>query len=88
MSFVHRKLRVNELDFNIREIGSKEPALVFLHYWGGTGRTWDRVAGRLSERHRCVAPDLRGWGGPDKSATEAESKSGLPMFGDSFPTKA
>ena len=28
MSFVHRKLRVSELDFNIREIGSKEPALV------------------------------------------------------------
>jgi pimeloyl-ACP methyl ester carboxylesterase len=69
MSFVHRKLRANELDFNIRDIGSKEPALVFIHYWGGTGRTWDLVARPLSERHRCVAPDLRGWGGSDKSAT-------------------
>ena len=69
MSFVHRKLRVNELDFNIREIGSAEPALVFLHYWDGTGRTWDLVARPLSEQRRCVAPDLRGWGGSDKSAT-------------------
>jgi pimeloyl-ACP methyl ester carboxylesterase len=45
-----------------------EPALVFLHYWGGTGRTWDLVARQLSERHRCIAPDLRGWGGSDRNA--------------------
>src|SRR5580692_10486950 len=69
MSFLRRNLTVNGLGFNIRDIGSKEPALVFIHYWGGTGRTWDLVARPLSERHRCVAPDLRGWGGSDKSAT-------------------
>ena len=68
MSFVHRNLRANGLDFSIRDIGSKEPALVFIHYWGGTGRTWDLVAKPLSEHHRCVAPDLRGWGGSDKKA--------------------
>jgi pimeloyl-ACP methyl ester carboxylesterase len=69
VSFVNRKLRANGLDFNVRDIGSKEPALVFLHYWGGTGRTWDLVAKQLSDRHRCVAPDLRGWGGSDRSAS-------------------
>lgn len=68
MSFTNRKLHVNGLDFNVRDIGSKEPALVFIHYWGGTGRTWDRVAKPLSERHCCVALDLRGWGGSDKNA--------------------
>lgn len=69
MSFLNRKLTVNGLEFNVRDIGVKEPALVFIHYMGGAGRTWDLVAERLSERHRCVAPDLRGWGGSDKSAT-------------------
>ena len=69
MSFLNRKLRANGLEFNVRDIGAKEPAFVFIHYMGGTGRTWDLVAEQLSERHRCVAPDLRGWGGSDKNAT-------------------
>ena len=69
ISFINRKLRANGLEFNLREIGVKEPTLAFIHYVGGTGRTWDLVAEQLSERHRCVAPDLRGWGGSDKDAT-------------------
>jgi pimeloyl-ACP methyl ester carboxylesterase len=36
--------------------------------FGGTGRTWDLVIRELAGRHRCVAPDLRGWGGSDKKA--------------------
>src|SRR6201987_2201838 len=68
MSFLNRKLRVNGLEFNVRDIGSKAPALVFIHYWGGTGRTWDLVTRQLSEHHRCVAPDLRGWGESDRKA--------------------
>jgi pimeloyl-ACP methyl ester carboxylesterase len=70
MPVLRRNLHVNGLDFSIRDVGSKGPALVFIHYWGGTGRTWDLVARPLSERHRCVAPDLRGWGESDKSATD------------------
>jgi pimeloyl-ACP methyl ester carboxylesterase len=69
ISFINRKLRANGLEFNLREIGVKEPTLVFIHYVGGTARTWDLVAEQLSEGHRCVAPDLRGWGGSDKDAT-------------------
>jgi pimeloyl-ACP methyl ester carboxylesterase len=69
ISFINRKLCANGLKFNLREIGVKEPTLVFIHYLGGTGRTWDLVAEQLSERHRCLAPDLRGWGGSDKDAT-------------------
>ena len=78
MSFIDRKLRVNGLVFNVREIGNHEPALVFLHYWGGTGRTWDLVASQLSGRHRCIAPDLRGWGG---SSRDADSYA-LPVQAD------
>jgi pimeloyl-ACP methyl ester carboxylesterase len=69
MSLLRRNLRVNGLDLNIRDVGSGDPALVFIHYWGGTGRTWDLVAKPLSAHHRCIAPDLRGWGGSDKTAT-------------------
>jgi len=69
MSFQTRKLHANGLDFSVRDSGRDEPAFVFVHYWGGTGRTWDLVAERLSAQHRCIAPDLRGWGESDKKAT-------------------
>ncbi|SFQ77446.1 alpha/beta fold hydrolase [Amycolatopsis rubida] len=37
------------------------PALVFLHYWGGSARTWQPVLDRLPG-HAAVTIDLRGWG--------------------------
>ena len=61
-------VRVQGLDFQVRDTGDQQPALVFQHYWGGTGRTWGLVIRELADRHRCVAPDLRGWGGSDKKA--------------------
>jgi pimeloyl-ACP methyl ester carboxylesterase len=67
-TITNETLQANGLSFNVRESGNKDPALVFLHYWGGTGRTWDLVVSQLSEAHRCVAIDMRGWGGSDKSA--------------------
>jgi pimeloyl-ACP methyl ester carboxylesterase len=36
------------------------PTLVFLHYWGGSARTWDLVADRLAGRG-MLAVDFRGW---------------------------
>ncbi|MCC3772593.1 alpha/beta fold hydrolase [Streptomyces sp. UNOC14_S4] len=38
------------------------PALVFLHYWGGSRRTWEPVLRRLDPGQRFVAYDQRGWG--------------------------
>jgi pimeloyl-ACP methyl ester carboxylesterase len=38
------------------------PALLFLHHFGGSGRSWRGVIDRLSGRHRCIAPDLPGFG--------------------------
>ena len=38
------------------------PALLFLHHFGGSARSWSGVIERLSERHRCIAPDLPGFG--------------------------
>ena len=68
MSDNTKMVRVQELDSQVRDVGDPQPALVFLHYWGGTGRTWGLVIRELADRHRCVAPDLRGWGGSDKKA--------------------
>lgn len=45
--------------------GNGNPALVFLHYWGGSSRTWDGVIGELSGQYRTVAIDHRGWGDSD-----------------------
>ncbi|MEU9413702.1 alpha/beta hydrolase [Streptomyces sp. NPDC048281] len=38
------------------------PALVFLHYWGGSRRTWIPVLQRLDAGQGFVAYDHRGWG--------------------------
>ncbi|WP_116198726.1 alpha/beta fold hydrolase [Amycolatopsis circi] len=37
------------------------PVLVFLHYWGGSARTWRPVLDRLPGQ-AAVTVDLRGWG--------------------------
>ncbi|MER6465651.1 alpha/beta fold hydrolase [Streptomyces sp. NPDC001288] len=36
------------------------PTLVFLHYWGGSARTWDLVVDRLPGRD-VLTVDFRGW---------------------------
>jgi len=59
------KLKAGELSFNVVESGSAEPALLFLHYWGGSARTWQAVASQLSTDFRCIAYDQRGWGESD-----------------------
>src|ERR1700676_378889 len=62
MSVQSHNIRVGQVDIYAEESGQGSPALVFLHYWGGSRRTWSEVIGRLSNRFRCIAVDLRGWG--------------------------
>jgi pimeloyl-ACP methyl ester carboxylesterase len=60
---MHR--RVNGITLNVEERGgsaSSRPALVFLHYFGGSSRAWRPVIECLPKIFRCVAPDLRGFG--------------------------
>lgn len=38
------------------------PVLIFLHYWGGSRRTWMPVIERLDPGQAFVAYDQRGWG--------------------------
>jgi len=58
-------LKAGDLSFNVLESGSGEPALLFLHYWGGSARTWNAVTSKLAPEFRCVAYDQRGWGRSD-----------------------
>ncbi|HEX7386538.1 MAG TPA: alpha/beta hydrolase [Castellaniella sp.] len=60
-------IETDSANLHILTEGVGSPALVFLHYWGGTGRTWADVMGRLSHQCRCLAPDLPGWGGSSPS---------------------
>lgn len=63
------KLDVNGTHIHVKQQGNGALALVFLHYYGGSSRTWDEVAGALSDRYQTVAIDHRGWG--DSARPEA-----------------
>ncbi|WP_239157112.1 alpha/beta fold hydrolase [Actinocatenispora thailandica] len=61
------------MSLHIADTGGDTPALVFLHYWGGSTRTWDAVVDHMTAR--CVAIDHRGWGqssAPETGYTTAD----------------
>lgn len=55
-------IRSNGVRIHVDQQGDGDPALVFLHYYGGSSRTWRFVVDALSHRFRTVATDHRGWG--------------------------
>jgi 3-oxoadipate enol-lactonase len=59
--------QIQGLSIHAEEHGAGEPALVFLHYWGGTSRTWRQVTAELEGQFKTVAYDARGWGKSDKT---------------------
>jgi pimeloyl-ACP methyl ester carboxylesterase len=56
---------VGNISLNVEEKGTGDISLVFLHYWGGTHRTWNRVVSELAGSFHSVAYDMRGWGHSD-----------------------
>ena len=58
----YRAIETGGARLRLAESGAGEPAFVFLHYWGGSARTWQGVIRRLEGHVRCVALDQRGWG--------------------------
>jgi 3-oxoadipate enol-lactonase len=58
-----RTIQTHGAAIGISESGEGEPVCVFLHYWGGSARTWDGVVDRVNGNVRCVSVDQRGWGG-------------------------
>jgi len=60
------KTLLNTVKLHVEDLGTNAPALVFLHYWGGSSRTWRHVIQALTPAFRCIAIDQRGWGQSDK----------------------
>ena len=58
-----RSIRTRGAEIVLDDLGEVEPALIFLHYWGGSARTWSPVMARLPAAIRKLAIDQRGWGG-------------------------
>lgn len=57
-----------------REAGSGTP-LILVHGSPGEGRSWNRVASKLAERHRLLMPDLPGYGGSDPVPQAPEGRT-------------
>src|SRR5471030_1829661 len=52
------KMTVNNIQIEVQDRGEGSPALVLLHYWGGSSRTWDAVIAALPAGHRTVVAEL------------------------------
>ncbi len=63
------KIESNGINIHVEEQGSGDLALVLLHYYGGSTRTWKYVTPSLAKSYRTVAMDFRGWGKSDDPAT-------------------
>jgi pimeloyl-ACP methyl ester carboxylesterase len=59
------KIASNNIQIYAREQGAGDLAFLFLHYWGGSSRSWEGVAAELAKSHRAIAIDHRGWGDSD-----------------------
>ena len=64
----HRFVDAGGLRMHVAECGGGEP-LVLLHGWPQHWWMWRGVLPALSERFRCIVPDLRGLGWTDAPAT-------------------
>jgi len=62
------KVASNGLSLHVEEQGSGDLSLVFLHYWGGSSRTWRHVTAKLAPTFHTIAIDQRGWGKSDAPA--------------------
>ncbi len=52
----------NNNSLNFIATGKGNTTLVFLHYFGGSSKSWNGVIEQLKESFHCIAIDLRGFG--------------------------
>lgn len=62
-------IQSNGTQIHVEQRGSGDIALVFLHYYGGSSRTWDGAIRELGDQYQVVAIDHRGWGRSAAPAT-------------------
>jgi pimeloyl-ACP methyl ester carboxylesterase len=77
-------IETNGATIRVTERGAGEPALVFLHYWGGSSRTWQAVIDRLAGKARCIALDQCGWG----ESIATDGRYGLAAMADDIEAVA
>ncbi|WP_057884116.1 alpha/beta fold hydrolase [Tsuneonella troitsensis] len=71
-----------ELDF-VDEGPRDAPALIFLHGFPESHRTWHHQVTHLKDRFRCIAPDQRGYRGSSKPQ-EVDAYTPDKLIGDVF----
>lgn len=59
------KIQSNGISLHVEDRGTGDLSLIFLHYWGGSSRTWKYVTSELAADYRTIAIDQRGWGQSD-----------------------
>ncbi|NDZ82513.1 alpha/beta hydrolase [Streptomyces sp. SID10853] len=63
-----RRIPVNGVELNVALAGSG-PAVLLLHGFPHTWELWTEIMADLSDRHRVIAPDLRGFGASGGTAS-------------------
>jgi proline iminopeptidase len=53
---------------------SRNPVMVFVHGWGGSGRYWRSTATALADQYDCLLYDLRGFGRSAGSANPCDPR--------------
>jgi pimeloyl-ACP methyl ester carboxylesterase len=62
-----RRVAVNGVELNVALLG-EGPAVLLLHGFPHTWQLWAAVMGPFAERHRVIAPDMRGAGASTRAA--------------------
>ena len=74
----------NGIELDVVDTGPRDaPALVFLHGFPESHRTWRHQMAHFSDRYRCIAPDQRGYRGSSKPQ-EVEAYTPDKLVGDIF----
>jgi len=69
--FDKHRVTSNGVSINLVHGGAGDPVLL-IHGYPQTHVLWHKVAPKIAEKHRVVAPDMRGYGDSDKPASDPE----------------
>ena len=83
--FEQRRVKLSTgVELDIVDIGSRDaPALIFLHGFPESHRTWRHQLPHFADRFRCIAPDQRGYRGSSKPQ-EVEAYTPDKLIADIF----
>ena len=83
--FEQRRVKLSTgVELDIVDIGSRDaPALIFLHGFPESHRTWRHQLPHFADRFRCIAPDQRGYRGSSKPQ-EVEAYTPDRLIADIF----